>query len=155
MALYQKRWEQHIAANMDEAWTFLSDPRNLALITPPEMAFKIIDSKRPGKMYPGMIIRYRVKVLPFFKVSWVTEISHVKEGSYFVDRQLSGPYSIWHHEHHIAPAEGGVLMTDILSYSPPLGILGRLANMLLIGNRITAIFNFRKEALESLFPVRE
>ena len=84
-------------------------------------------------------------------MQWVTEITHVVEKQYFVDEQRSGPYSFWHHQHRIETISGGVLMTDIVSYIPPLGIIGAIANRLFIQSKLNSIFNYRKTALENFF----
>jgi ligand-binding SRPBCC domain-containing protein len=42
-------------------------------------------------------------------------------------------------------------MTDILTYQPPLGVLGAIANSLLIKNQLEEIFNYRTIALERKF----
>jgi ligand-binding SRPBCC domain-containing protein len=84
-------------------------------------------------------------------MTWVTEITQVKEKEYFVDEQRVGPYLIWHHEHKIEPIEGGVLMTDIVSYKPPFGILGSIANSIIIKKQLNEIFNYRTVAVEKMF----
>ena len=89
------------------------------------------------------------------KMTWVTEITQVKEYEYFVDEQRVGPYSIWHHEHKIESIEGGVLMTDIVSYKPPFGILGSIANSVLIKKQLKEIFDFRTVAMEKIFGKME
>ena len=75
----------------------------------------------------------------------------VKDIEYFVDEQRIGPYSIWHHQHKVEAIEGGVLMADIVTYQPPLGILGALANTLLIRKKLKQIFDYRTVALEKRF----
>lgn len=62
-----------------------------------------------------------------------------------------GSYRLWHHEHHLEARNGGVWMTDVFSYTPPLGFLGRMANTLLIRKKLKAIFDYRV-ALEKYFP---
>lgn len=79
-------------------------------------------------MYPGMIITYKVSPLFGIKLNWMTEITHVKDFEYFVDEQRAGPFKLWHHQHKLKQIEGGVLMTDIVTYEPPLGLLGSIAN---------------------------
>lgn len=98
-----------------------------------------------------MIITYKVTPLLGINLNWMTEITHVKEFEYFVDEQRIGPYSMWHHQHKLEAIEGGVLMTDIVTYQPPLGILGAVANSLLIKNKLAEIFEYRKVALEKRF----
>ena len=115
------------------------------------MGFTITSKLLSEKMYPGMIISYKVSPLLGIKMTWVTEITQVKEREYFVDEQRVGPYAMWHHEHKIESIEGGVLMTDIVSYQPPFGILGSLANCLLIKKQLKEIFDFRTVAVEKMF----
>lgn len=95
-----------------------------------------------------MIITYKVSPLLGIKLNWVTEITHVKDKQYFVDEQRIGPYAMWHHEHKIEPIEGGVLMTDIITYQPPMGFLGVIANSLFIKKQLQDIFDYRIMALE-------
>ena len=60
---------------------------------------------------------------------------------------------MWHHQHKIEPIKGGVLMIDIVTYMPPFGFLGAIANSLFIKGQLEAIFDFRKIALEKRFGV--
>jgi ligand-binding SRPBCC domain-containing protein len=151
MAFYQLHTRQHIPASLDVVWEFISNPRNLKLITPEHMGFDITSRDLPEKMYPGMIISYTVKPLLGFKMTWVSEITHIEEKRFFVDQQRVGPYSLWHHQHFIEAVSNGVLMTDIVSYRPPMGLLGSIANRLFIQNQLKTIFDYREKAVEQYF----
>lgn len=151
MGIYQLYQEQKLKASRTEIWDFISSPGNLKKITPPYMGFDITSGNLPEKMYPGMIISYKVSPLFNFKMNWVTEITQVREKEYFVDEQRVGPYKLWHHQHHIYSIAEGVLMTDLVTYSPPFGFLGSLANHILIKKQLNEIFEFRREALKRLF----
>jgi len=152
MAFYQFHKKQIVKGSISEVWDFISSPGNLKEITPDYMGFEITSRNLPQKMYPGMIISYTVKPLLGIKMLWVTEITHVEEMRYFVDEQRIGPYSMWHHQHFIEPDGQGVLMTDIVSYSPPLGFIGAIANTIFISKQLDTIFNYRENKLEKLFP---
>lgn len=151
MAFYQFTATQKIPAGIDEIWDFISSPKNLKEITPAYMGFEITGANLPEKMYPGMIISYKVSPLFGIKMTWVTEITHVENHRYFVDEQRMGPYAMWHHQHKVEAIEGGVLMTDIVSYQPPLGFLGVIANTLFIRGKLKEIFDFRTVAVEKKF----
>ncbi len=151
MALFQLYKEQKIPASVEEVWEFISSPKNLKKITPDYMGFNVTTKNLPDKMYPGMIISYIVKPLFGIKTNWVTEITHVKEHEFFVDEQRVGPYTIWHHQHRIKAIEGGTLMSDIVSYKPPFGFLGNIANSLVIAKKIDEIFDYREKSLIELF----
>ena len=143
--------KQLINTNIDDLWRFMSSPKNLERITPDSMEFKITSNNEDQLMYPGMIISYKITPLLNFPLRWVTEITHVKEKEFFVDEQRLGPYRMWHHEHIFKIKEDGVLMTDIITYIPPFGLLGKLANNLFIKRRIKKIFDYRSQIIEQFF----
>ena len=147
--MYQLKSTQKLATDMETAWEFLSNPENLAEITP-DMGFKIL-SGADKAMVPGQIIQYKVSPFPGIRTTWVTEITHVKDKNYFVDEQRFGPYRFWHHKHFIKESEDGVVMEDIVDYKIPLGILGRFAHFLFIKKKLYSVFEYRKNKLAALF----
>lgn len=151
MGHYTKIATQRIPASMDQVWDFMSSPKNLKHITPPYMGFDITSSNVDEKMYQGMIITYKVSPLFGLKMDWVTEITTVEHLKMFVDEQRLGPYTMWHHQHHIEPIEGGVLMRDIVTYIPPMWLFGDIANALFIKAKLNEIFGFRFDAVEKIF----
>ncbi|MEY3367852.1 MAG: hypothetical protein RI973_1007 [Bacteroidota bacterium] len=150
--MHQLKTIQHLPISLEEAWSFFSSPKNLAVITPKELNLVPI-SELPEEMYPGMFIQYSVRPLLGIPVTWVTEISHVRHLEFFVDEQRLGPYKIWHHQHHFKATAGGVEMTDIVDYRLPFGLLGIVAEKILVGNEVKKIFEFRRKRLEELFGV--
>lgn len=151
MLLTRKEYSQFLPITLTEAWEFFSSPQNLNKITPVEMNFKIL-SGGDEPMHNGMVVQYTVTPLLGIPLPWVTEITHVEEGSFFVDEQRFGPYALWHHLHRFEAAEGGIMMTDILHYRVPFGPVGKLLGWLFIDKKVNDIFEFRTKTLEKLFP---
>lgn len=152
MKAFHLKFSQNLPVSLDKAWEFFSSPMNLAKITPPEMAFTVTSPlQQTEKMYPGMIITYKVSPVAGIKLNWMTEITQMKEHKYFIDEQRFGPYRFWHHQHHFKAIEGGVEMTGILTYGLPMGIFGTMANSLFIAAKLQHIFDFRKQKTIALF----
>jgi ligand-binding SRPBCC domain-containing protein len=149
--MYQLKSTQFIPASIETCWDYFSSPNNLKEITPKNMGF-IIKTDLPGKMYEGMMIEYIVTPLLGIPMNWITEIKAVKEGVFFIDEQRKGPYKIWHHEHHFKEVDGGVEMTDIVSYEVPFGILGKLVHPLIVRPKLEQIFKYRTKRVEEIFP---
>lgn len=63
MSVYTLQQTQKVPASLNVVWDFISSPHNLKLITPPYMGFDVTTENLPEKMYPGMIISYKVKPL--------------------------------------------------------------------------------------------
>lgn len=150
MKCYQLKTKQKLPIDIKTAWDFLSNPANLKKITPSYMGFNIT-SEVPEKMYEGLIITYIVTPVLNIPTPWVTEITHINEPHFFVDEQRMGPYNMWHHEHHLKEIDGGVEMTDIISYIVPFGPIGMIARELLVKHKLQEIFDYRFEALEQMF----
>jgi ligand-binding SRPBCC domain-containing protein len=133
-----------------DVFPFFADAHNLERITPPWLAFSVL-TPRPIPMHAGTHIEYRLRLhgVPF---SWLTEIAAWEPPHRFVDRQLSGPYALWEHEHRFRAVGGGTVMSDQVSYRIRGG---RLAHA--IGDRALArrdlrrIFEFRARALRERY----
>lgn len=146
----QKRDSVEVKAPIEDVWAFFSNPKNLEKITPDDMGFETIN-EMPKAMYAGMMIHHKVGVFPGIRMSWITEITHVKEGAYFVDEQRFGPFAMWHHEHHFEATENGTKITDIISYKVPLGALGNIFEPLLVAPKVRNTFAFRAKKVRELF----
>jgi ligand-binding SRPBCC domain-containing protein len=148
--LYQLKVKQLLSISLDDAWSFFSDPGNLPKLTPGWLNLKIT-SDLPYEMYEGMIISYKVHPILGIPFNWVTEITSVKEKSFFIDEQRFGPYKFWHHQHHFKEIDKGVEMQDIVSYALPFDPISRPLNKLILGNKVKKIFEFREEVLKKMF----
>lgn len=145
--------EQFVPGDPARIWDFFATPRNLNELTPPGMSFDI-RGEVGDRMYVGQMIEYRVGILPGVKLRWLTEITHVREGEYFVDEQRIGPYKLWHHEHRFTatPDGRGVQMTDRITYDPGWGPLGGVVDALWIKRQLAGIFDFRAQEVAARFP---
>ena len=148
--MYQLKTKQIIPTDLETCWNFFSSPKNLKIITPEYMGFEVL-FEIPEKMYAGLMIEFEVKPLLGIPMKWITEITHVDEMKFFVDEQRKGPYRIWHHEHHFKQVEKGIEMTDIVSYEIPFGVLGKIAQPLIVKNKLKQIFDYRFQKVEELF----
>lgn len=154
MKIYRLEFTQKVPIDLDQAWEFFSSPSNLSEITPSSMAFDVTTPNiKNTKMYPGLIITYKVSPLLGIKLDWVTEITHVKDKEYFIDEQRFGPFAFWNHNHRFEKIEGGIIMRDILHYSVGFGPIGRLANVITVHSKIKEIFDYRVKKVEELFGV--
>lgn len=150
MKLYRLQRTQSLPISPEEAWPFFSSPLNLPRLTPPWLNLRV-SGEIPDRMYPGMVIPYRVSPLAGLNVNWITEITHVDAPRYFVDEQRFGPYRFWQHQHHFQAVKDGLTMRDTVHYGLKFGPLGRLVHLLLVRRKLEAIFDYRQRALQCIF----
>lgn len=138
--------EQFVPLSPEQTFPFFAKAENLESITPPSLRFTIRSS--PPQMREGALISYRLRVRGV-PMRWKTMISHWDPPRGFDDVQLHGPYSLWHHEHRFEPVNGGVKMTDRVTYALPLYPLGNAA-LPLVRRDVAEIFAYRRKAIERL-----
>jgi ligand-binding SRPBCC domain-containing protein len=138
--------EQWLPRPREEVFAFFGDARNLETITPPWLRFEVL-TPPPIRMRPGTLIDYRIRVhgIP---MRWRTEIVEWNPPHRFVDVQLRGPYTLWHHTHTFEMQDGGTLCCDRVRYRPRGG---GLMNRLFIRRDVERIFAFRNEKLSQMF----
>jgi ligand-binding SRPBCC domain-containing protein len=151
MHIYRLERKQKIDSDIDTLWAFFSSPANLAVITPPDMNFKVTSPVSDDSIYAGQIITYTITPLLGIRLSWTTEITQVNDKVSFVDEQRKGPYKLWRHEHRFEQQENGILMTDIVDYALPFSLLGRMAHPIFIKKKLDEIFDFRYQQVELHF----
>ena len=150
MKLYTLKREQKISKNIDDVFGFFSKPENLSIITPSKMKFKIL-TPSPIEMKEGALIDYTVNIFGF-PIRWRTLITDYKPTNMFVDQQLKGPYSMWHHTHLFERLnDEETLIKDIVIYAVPFGIIGKLVHSLYIKSDLNAIFDFRSRKIREIF----
>ena len=140
--------EQWLPRPLEDVFGFFSRPENLQVITPPWLNFRIVEC--PSSLKEGSLIRYRLR-LRRLPVRWTSEITEWKPPFRFVDRQLSGPYRLWNHEHDFAAERGGTRIHDRVTYALPFGIIGRLAHRAIVESDVQRIFDFRADTMRNLF----
>jgi ligand-binding SRPBCC domain-containing protein len=150
LKIYRFHRKQNIPISLDKDWEFLSNPKNLKELTPDYMSFDIL-SGNEKPMFAGQIIQYIVTPILGIKTKWVSEITQLEHKKYFVDVQLYGPYSLWHHKHFLKEIDGGVEFEDIIDYKVPLGFLGQIVHPFLVKPKLEEIFAYRQKKLIELF----
>jgi ligand-binding SRPBCC domain-containing protein len=149
MKTYTLLREQFVARPREEVFAFFEHPENLAKITPPSLGFLIL-TPSPVMMKSGALIDYTIKVFGI-RQHWRTYISHYDPPHRFVDEQLKGPYTFWHHTHSFEAAEGGTMIRDEVRYLMPFGPIGRLVNALVVRGQLKRIFDYRAGVIAKLF----
>ena len=134
---------------LEEVFIFFSDAKNLQKITPVWLDFRVVGMSTPT-IQPSTLIDYRLKIRGI-PIRWRSEIALWEPPTCFVDRQVTGPYAQWIHEHRFEPQPNGVLMTDQVTYALPFGPLGDLVHAFYVRRRLAYIFDYRREKVNALF----
>lgn len=150
MKLERLHTVQRLPIQIEEAWDFFTSPKNLRLITPPWLDFRLI-SDPPEYMHPGTIVASEIRPLPGISLKWISEITHIRPPHFYITEQRFGPFKMWHHEHHFKAHEEGIEIEDIVMYGLYLGPLGALVHDLYVRKKLHEVFTYRAQAIEKRF----
>jgi ligand-binding SRPBCC domain-containing protein len=144
--------EQRLDGTPEEVFPFFADARNLEAITPPLLRFRVV-TPGPIEVRAGTFIQYRLR-LHGVPVTWHTIIQEWDPPHRFVDVQVHGPYTLWHHTHRFAAIPDSdpprTLMTDTVRYAIGFGPFGELAHRALVRRDVEAIFAYRAARVPAL-----
>jgi ligand-binding SRPBCC domain-containing protein len=149
MKIYTLKYEQYIDRPIGEVFDFFSRPENLARITPAALGF-IILTPSPIDMQVGTLVSYMIRLFGF-RVRWTSIITTYIPPVKFVDEQLKGPYSFWHHTHMFYERNGGTLIVDEVRYAIPFGLIGEISRRLFVRRQLDKIFSYRAEIIGKIF----
>ncbi|MEM1448885.1 MAG: TIGR01777 family oxidoreductase [Planctomycetota bacterium] len=82
-------------------------------------------------------------------IDWVAEISDLQaEKTFFVDRQVSGPFASWIHRHEVASrGKSASTLTDRIAYQLPVGPLGAIFGGRMVRTKLERMFAWRHRIL--------
>lgn len=137
---------QIINAPIERVFAFFADARNLGVITPPWLDFRI-RTPEPIAMREGLLIDYALRIhgVP---LRWQSEITMWNPPHNFADEQRKGPYRYWIHEHRFASENGRTRVGDHVRYAVPGGVI---VQRLVVARDVDNIFLFRKQKLAEIF----
>jgi ligand-binding SRPBCC domain-containing protein len=140
--------EQLVRRPRDQVFPFFSDARNLERITPEFLRFRVKNMSTP-EIGQGTLIDYRLS-LHGLPVGWRSRIEEWRPDERFVDVQLRGPYSFWHHTHEFEPVPEGTIVRDRIRYRLPFGALGDLVAGSFVARDVDRIFAHRRACIDDL-----
>jgi ligand-binding SRPBCC domain-containing protein len=141
--------EQYLDLPVEKVFDFFSAAENLERLTPAWLSFRV-DGQSTPQIEEGTLINYRLRVhgIP---MKWTSRIESWEPNARFVDRQLTGPYALWHHTHEFRPLDGGTLIGDTVRYAIGFGLIGEVARAVQVQKDLDNIFDYRRTAvLEAL-----
>ena len=133
---------QMVSATPEQLFPFFEEVRNLSEITPRWLDFRLINPDAAERPHSGARYDYTIRWFGA-RIGWRSEIVEHAPPHRFVDVQLKGPYSLWHHVHLFEAVEGGTLLRDAVTYRLPFGTLGKIVHWLVVKRQLREIFLYR------------
>ena len=79
-----------------------------------------------------------------------SQITAYERPSHFTDDMVAGIFQQLHHSHEFVPQPHGTLMIDVFTFQAPLGILGKLAEILFLTRYMRILLLSRNRYLKQV-----
>lgn len=140
-----------LTAPLDAVFGFFANARNLEVLTPPWLRFRVLtEGEIPMSRGTQIDYRLRLRGLP---LRWRSEITAWEPLHRFVDEQVAGPYRSWVHEHRFEarerPGRDPVVVAHDEVHDQAPG--GRFVNRFLVAPDLERIFAYRTKRLRERF----
>lgn len=106
-----------------------------------------IDGVTSGLIRLDESVTWRAKHFGIYQ-KLTTKITEFDSPRFIVDEMVKGAFKGFKHEHHFVRIENGTQMTDIFDYQSPFGILGKLADMVVLKKYMTKLLIKRNETIK-------
>ena len=138
---------QALPANPVSAFDYHERPGALNRLIPPWETVTIESSDRSLKPGSRVVLKTSVGGVP---LRWVAEHTEYDPPNLFADRQISGPFETWNHQHRFetrerANSDHPSQLIDQIDYRLPLGALGDFFGSVKARRTIEAMFAYRHQ----------
>lgn len=142
---YRRHWRTVVSASIEDAFTFLADPRTLPLLDPPGIETRFV-SGPPRDFGLGSEREYvfRWSRFPLYLRLRVTEFEPPKR---LVLEQVLGPWQRHDHAFSLNRGRDGTEIAEQADVCAPPGVIEELVHRLFVARQMRAIAAFRRDAL--------
>jgi ligand-binding SRPBCC domain-containing protein len=142
------RIETTIRASIDRCFDAARD-LDLHAATVPNTNETAIAGRTSGLIELGEEVTWRGRHLGIMQ-NFTSRITAFERPFYFQDSMTRGAFQSFVHDHQFVAEAGHTRMVDILVFAAPLGILGRLAESVLLRSYMRRLLTTRAEVLKQV-----
>ena len=138
----------HINAPIQKVFD-LSRSIDLHIESTKQTGERAIAGRTRGLIELGETVTWRAKHFGI-RQNLTSKITEFNYPTYFVDEMVSGAFKSFRHEHHFSQVDGHTVMKDVFVFKSPLGVLGKLANLLVLKRYMTNLLTTRNHIIKQV-----
>lgn len=138
---------QWLPISPEQIFAYLAASESVANLAPPNLH---LVPKSSIRLQEGAVYEYSFQSLGC-RFECRSQVVSLVENHRFTTTHQKGPFSFWLHERKFERLAGGTLVADFLVYRHRFGFFGDLFSHRASQAKLREIFQFRRQALSSLF----
>ncbi|WP_435262020.1 SRPBCC family protein [Tenacibaculum sp. nBUS_03] len=108
---------------------------------------RVISGRTSGLIKLNETVTWRAKHLGVYQ-NFTSKVIGCKEADFFADKMISGAFKSFKHEHYFYYNENVTTLVDVLEYTSPLGILGKIVDRLFLKKYMTNFLLERNKTIK-------
>jgi ligand-binding SRPBCC domain-containing protein len=125
----------------------LSRSIDLHLESTKQTGEQAIAGRTSGLMELGETVTWRAKHFGI-RQTLTSKITRFEYPNYFTDEMVSGAFKSFKHDHVFSSVNGQTIMKDVFEFESPLGLLGKLANVLFLTSYMRKLLVIRNDVIK-------
>lgn len=110
---------------------------------------RAIRGRTSGLIELGETVTWRAKHMGFYQ-ELTSVITDFDRPTFFADDMQEGIFKNFRHEHYLEKRKNDVVVKDVFRYTAPLGLLGRLADILFLKKYMTRFLMDRNKVIKEV-----
>jgi ligand-binding SRPBCC domain-containing protein len=110
---------------------------------------RVVTSIASDLLGPGAVVTWEATHFGT-RIRLMSKVTRFDAPRSFEDEQIAGPFQSFWHRHEFSPNSGVTVMTDIVRYRAPFGLLGALAERVFLDRYLRALLKRRATHLRAL-----
>ena len=109
---------------------------------------KAVGGRTSGQIKLGESVTWKAKHFGFY-FTMTSQITDLVSPLHFTDEMVKGPFKYLRHQHLFEETSDGTIMTDLFDFQSPLGLLGRLADILFLERYMRKLLTNRNSLIKN------
>ncbi len=110
---------------------------------------KAIAGEVSGLIEEGESVTWKAKYLGFYQTH-TSKIIEMQKPHQFTDIMLEGTFKYFKHQHVFKKDGKNTIMTDILEFESPFGVIGKIFNFMFLKNYMESFLSERNQLIKSI-----
>jgi ligand-binding SRPBCC domain-containing protein len=108
-----------------------------------------VGGRTTGLLGPGEEVTWRARHFGVWQ-TLTSRITAYERPAYFRDSMVRGAFARLDHEHHFTEDGGGTVMRDVFEFAAPLGVLGRVAERVVLTRYLRRLLEVRNREIKAI-----
>src|SRR5262249_14870910 len=140
-----------IAHPLPELFTFLTKPKNLVQLAPPDLQLELVSA--PDVLAKGSRLVWKGRRWGISQ-QITQEVATFHPDKLIVVEQKQGPFARWIHSNHFEVTDAGTRILEKIEFDPPGGMLGYMITAASIRKDLEKLLAYRETKLKEMFRPR-